>query len=38
MLYRGWINGKMITTSDLSMLKGCGSIDIFIKGLWQVWE
>ena len=38
MLYRGRIAGIMIITSNLCDLYSCSSIDIFIGGLWQIWE
>lgn len=36
MLYRGKINGIMITTSNLCDLSSCSSIDIYIGGMWQI--
>jgi hypothetical protein len=38
MLYRGRVAGQVIVTSNLDDLKTCSTIDIFISGIWQVYE
>lgn len=38
MLYRGWINGKKIITTDLNELAACEIVDIYINQIWQVYR
>lgn len=38
MLYRAWIAGSWKVTADLSEIEHCESIDIFIRGIWQVFK
>lgn len=38
MLYRAWIAGRWHVTPVLTDLDACDSVDIFIRGIWQVWR